>query len=142
MKITCTRSLAFDAGHRVMLHESKCKYLHGHRYTVEATFGAEQGLDNIGRVVDFGAVKHKLGTWLDENWDHTVILWDKDKTLGEQIAGSTGQKIYYLPFNPTAENLAAYLLSNTCPKLFGGSDLKCVHIRIYETPNCFAEASI
>jgi 6-pyruvoyltetrahydropterin/6-carboxytetrahydropterin synthase len=141
MKITCTRSLGFDAGHRVMLHESKCKYLHGHRYTVEATFEAAAGLDSVGRVVDFGVVKEKLGAWIDAHWDHTVILWDKDEALGQQVAAITQQKIYYLPFNPTAENMAGYLLSNVCPQLFGDTGLTCIHIRLYETPNCFAEAA-
>ncbi len=140
MKITCTRSLGFDAGHRVVLHESKCKYLHGHRYTVEATFEAEKGLDAVGRVVDFGVIKARLGVWLDTHWDHTVILWEKDKPLGDSIAHTTGQTIYYLPVNPTAENMAAYLLHNVCPALFTDTGLACTRVRLYETPNCFADA--
>ena len=34
--ITCTRRIEFDAAHRVMGHEGKCKHLHGHRYALEA----------------------------------------------------------------------------------------------------------
>lgn len=30
-RFSCTRRLEFDAGHRVPLHESKCKNPHGHR---------------------------------------------------------------------------------------------------------------
>ena len=33
--ITCTRRIEFDAAHRILNHESKCKMLHGHRYVVE-----------------------------------------------------------------------------------------------------------
>lgn len=137
--ITCTRRLEFDAAHRVKLHESKCKYVHGHRYVVEATISAPK-LDELGRVVDFGVIKEKLGTWLDENWDHTTILWDQDKELGNAIANQTGQNIYYMPTNPTAENIAAYLLDTICPTLFD-KPLQVTSIIVQETPNCKAEAS-
>jgi 6-pyruvoyltetrahydropterin/6-carboxytetrahydropterin synthase len=137
--ITCTRRLEFDAAHRVMLHESKCKYLHGHRYVIEATFTASE-LDNVGRVIDFGSIKQILGTWIDTHWDHTAILNEKDKKLGEVIVGETKQEIYYLPYNPTAENIGRYLLENVCPDLFKESDIRCVHIRVHETPNCYADS--
>lgn len=137
--IICTRRLEFDAAHRVMEHESKCKHLHGHRYVVEASFAAAK-LDALGRVIDFGVIKERLGAWIDENWDHTTILWDKDKPLGTSIEGHTGQKIFYLPYNPTAENLALYLFTTMCPKLFAESGVTCRKIKIFETPNCSAEA--
>lgn len=137
--ISCTRRIEFDAAHRVMQHESKCRDLHGHRYAVEATFTGRE-LDALGRVVDFGVVKEVLGGWIDTNWDHATILHEKDKALGESIAAVTGQKIYYLPQNPTAENLADYLLNELCPRLFAGKDVRCTRIRLYETPNCYADA--
>lgn len=139
MSITCTRRIEFDAGHRILDHESKCKYLHGHRYALEATFAAS-GLDTLGRVIDFGAIREVLGNWIDEHWDHTTILCDKDKELGESIAKKTGQKIFYMDKNPTAENMAEYLLKEVCPKLFASVHAKCTLIKLYETPNCYAEA--
>lgn len=139
--ISCTRKIEFDAAHRVMLHESKCKYLHGHRYVIEATFAAE-ALDTVGRVVDFGEIKTVLGGWVDATWDHTTILNEKDRELGEEIARQTGQLVFYLPTNPTAENMAEYLLKIVCPKLFAGRPLHCTKIRLYETPNCYADASL
>lgn len=135
--ITCTRRIEFDAGHRVMEHESKCKYLHGHRYAIEATFTAAD-LDNLGRVIDFGTIKEILGHWVEDNWDHTTILHESDRTLGEAIASKTGQKIYYLDANPTAENMAQHLLIKICPALFAGRNAKCTSIKLYETPNCYA----
>lgn len=137
--ISCTRRIEFDAAHRVMQHESKCKYLHGHRYAIEATFEAKSSLDNLGRVVDFGVIKELLGGWVDDNWDHNTILHVDDKSLGEQIASELDQDIYYLPQNPTAENMAEYLISNICPQLFAEYDITCTIIRLYETPNCYAE---
>ncbi len=136
--ISCTRKLHFDAAHRIVNHESKCKFVHGHRYVVEATFTAPE-LDRLGRIVDFGVIKEKLSSWIDENWDHNAILWENDKELGDAIASSTSQKIFYLPTNPTAENIADYLFSVVCPRLFVNDSLQCLKIRVWETPNCYAE---
>ncbi|MBN8532302.1 MAG: 6-carboxytetrahydropterin synthase [Alphaproteobacteria bacterium] len=140
--ITCTRKLYFDAAHRVMEHESKCRMLHGHRYTVEATFEARE-LDAVDRVVDFGVVQELLGGWLDTHWDHNVILHENDRALGDRIAAETGQAPFYLPFNPTAERMAEYLLKEVIPGLFVQyPGLVCWHIRLWETPNSYAEATL
>jgi len=136
--ITCTRKLEFDAAHRIIDHESKCKMLHGHRYVIEVTFEAKE-LDNLGRIIDFGDVKEIFGSWVDENLDHNTILNIKDKKLGENIANTTGQKIYYLEENPTAENIAKHLFNDIAPKLFKDFAAKIVQIKIYETPNCSAQ---
>jgi len=135
--ITCTRRIEFDAAHRIINHESKCKMLHGHRYCLEATFVAAD-LDNLGRVIDFGVIREVLGGWIDDNFDHNTILSIKDKKLGEKIAEITGQKIYYMAQNPTAENIANYIFAEICPKLFADKNVKCVALKLYETPNCYA----
>jgi 6-pyruvoyltetrahydropterin/6-carboxytetrahydropterin synthase len=138
--ITCTRRIEFDAAHRVMKHNSKCKMLHGHRYVLEASFSAEH-LDELGMVIDFGIIKDILGDWVDNNWDHNTILNSKDRALGEQITQVTGQKIYYLNCNPTAEEMASYLLKEICPKLFANYNITCTQIKLFETPNCYAQTN-
>jgi 6-pyruvoyltetrahydropterin/6-carboxytetrahydropterin synthase len=139
-KITVTRRLEFDTGHRLLNHEGKCRHVHGHRYALEATFSAAS-LDKLGRVVDFGVIKEKLGAWLDVHWDHTLVLSEQDRDLGDNIAKQTGQTVYYLPTNPTAENMAAYLFENICPALFKGLGIKCEKLTLHETPNCKAEVA-
>lgn len=136
--ITCTRRIEFDAAHRIINHESKCKMLHGHRYALEASFAAGN-LDDLGRVIDFGEIRQLLGNWIDENLDHNTILSIKDKNLGDKISSETGQKIYYIEENPTAENIAQYILNEICPKIFAKKNVKCVAIKLYETPNCYVE---
>lgn len=137
-RIRCTRRLEFDAAHRVMEHESKCRNLHGHRYVIEASFEAKQ-LDTLDRVIDFGVIKERLGAWIDEHWDHTTILNTRDRVLGEAITAQTNQRIYYIEGNPTAEKMAEYLLNSVCPRLFSDADVRCTKLRLYETPNCYAE---
>ena len=134
--IVCTRRIEFDAGHRLINHESKCKLLHGHRYALEASFKAKE-LDQVGRIIDFGVIRDILGKWIDDNFDHNTILNLIDKKLGEEITKITGQKIYYMNCNPTAENIANHLLKEICPKLFANHHVECVAIKVYETPNCY-----
>jgi len=139
--ITCTRILEFDAAHRVMNHEGKCKNLHGHRYRVEFTFSADE-LDEIGRIIDFGKVKAILKKWIDANFDHETILYVQDQEVIKAIEKSTNRKPFELPYNPTSENIAKYLLEKVCPDLFKTSQAKCTKIRVWETPNCYADATL
>lgn len=140
MKVTITRKLEFDAAHRVMNHESKCSTMHGHRYTVEITAEAEQ-LDDIGRIIDFSVLKAKLGTWLDEHWDHNVILFEKDTETVKAMRWIPRKKEPFVaPWNPTAENMAHYLVNKICPELLHGTGVTATKVRLYETVNCWADA--
>jgi 6-pyruvoyltetrahydropterin/6-carboxytetrahydropterin synthase len=139
--ITCTRILEFDAAHRVANHESKCATLHGHRYKVEIT--AEGELDSIGRVIDFSVLKQKIGTWLDEKWDHTTLVWQEDlETLMALLAMPRRKEPYECTFNPTAENMADHLLRDICPILLQSTGVRVIKIRLWETPNCYADAAL
>lgn len=142
--VTCTRRLTFCAGHRVYGHESKCSNLHGHNYVVEVT--AEAELDSIGRVIDFSVIKELLGRWLEDNWDHGfVVFTEDDKVISilRSIDTSHGtQKYYIMPANPTAENMAGYLLKRICPMLFSSRGVKVTKIVLHETENCYATATL
>jgi len=136
--ISCTRKIEFDAAHRVVGHGSKCRFLHGHRYCLEANFISPK-LDRLGMVVDFGDIKKILGKWINDNFDHNVILSQEDKELGDYISKTLGQNVFYLNSNPTAENIAQYILEFPCRDLFKDSTLICNHVRLYETPNCYVD---
>ena len=134
--IVCVRKIEFDSAHRLINHEGKCRMFHGQRYVIEASFTAKK-LDELGRVIDFGIIREVLGSWIDEHFDHNAILSIADQKLGDEIVKITNQKIYYLPNNPTAENIASHLLYEICPKIFANHQVECVAIKLYETPNCF-----
>lgn len=134
--ITITRRIEFDAAHRVLGHEGKCKLLHGHRYLCEVTVEASE-LDPLGRVVDFGVVKEKVGGWVDRHWDHNVLLHAQDP-LRNLPAAIPEQMPYIMSYgNPTAENIAATLYGVAVSLL--PTHLKVVNVRVYETPNCYAD---
>lgn len=134
--ITCTRKFEFDAAHRVLGHEHKCKHLHGHRYVLEVSFHANS-LDKIGRVIDFGKIKDIIASWINDNLDHNVILYNQDIILGSKISAVTEQNIYYMATNPTAENIASHLYEDILPKLFKDYEVKITEIKLSETPNCW-----
>jgi len=152
--LTITRRLEFDAGHRVLKHESKCRHLHGHRYVAEITVSAPE-LDSLGRVIDFGVVKQVVGDWIDENWDHNLILHPEDPLLivlagmrneeatcgpgdatAEELLG--GKEPFVLDSNPTAENMAR-VLYEVASDLLRSHGITVEMIRLFETPNCWAD---
>lgn len=139
---TITRRLTFCAGHRVHGHETKCRHPHGHNYVVLLTVKPRTTLDVLGRVVDFSVLKSKLGTWLDQNWDHAFIYFEQDLEMLEIYTQRPQWKNYALPLNPTAENMAAYLLETICPMLFAGDAIVVTSVVVHETENCYAEVSI
>jgi 6-pyruvoyltetrahydropterin/6-carboxytetrahydropterin synthase len=140
---TITRRFEFDAGHRVLGHEGKCKHLHGHRYVAEVTVTARD-LDDLGRVIDFSVLKDKVGGWIDENWDHNLLVHREDPILAIQPSSAIwgGKDPYLMPNgNPTAENIA-YVLFKKTQSLLGSYSIEPVHVRVYETPNCWADFSL
>lgn len=140
-KIQCVRRYQFCAGHRVLNHESKCSNMHGHNYV--AYFHAEaDSLDDIGRVIDFSVLKQKLGGWIDKNWDHGFITFTEDEEVHRALECIPKQKVFYSSFNPTAENMAEFLLHDVCPKELAGTGVRVTKVVIWETENCNVEASL
>ena len=93
-------------------------------------------LDNNGMVFDFTEIKKLIKTWIDINWDHNVILSNKDKQLAIDIEKNTGQKVYLVE-NPTAEILAKELF-NICNAILNKFQVKCIEVKIFETPTSYA----
>lgn len=146
-----TRKLEFDAGHRVWGHESKCAHLHGHRYVAEVSVTAPR-LDSIGRIIDFSVIKSLVGTWIDNNWDHNILLnsadplltevWQaKDESLSRAVFGDKAPFVMPWAQNPTAETMAAELFRISCA-LLNPKGMTVRNVRIYETPNCWADHSM
>jgi 6-pyruvoyltetrahydropterin/6-carboxytetrahydropterin synthase len=139
--IICTRRIQFCAGHRVHLHESKCRNLHGHNYV--AFFKATApDLDSVGRIIDFSVLKERIGGWIDQHWDHGFLAFCRDEEALAALASVPQQKVYLMDANPTAENMAEYLLRVICPKVLAGTLVRVVSVVLWETENCHAEASL
>ncbi len=152
MTITAERYHDFCMGHRVVGHEGKCRHLHGHNYRVHFELIADNIQDEIGRVIDFSVIKDCLCEWLERNWDHKFMAWEDDELItaldnaveeGGIIPDPTDadhfeQSIVYVPFNPTAENMAKHLVEVVAPKQLSGLGATLIKCSIEETRKCTA----
>ena len=135
MTFSVKRYHDISCGHRVHGHESKCAHLHGHNYRVHFTCEAQE-LDSLGRVIDFSVVKEKLCMWLETNWDHHFLVWKKDPSVDKLCA--IDPTVVVLPFNPTAENMAEFLVNYVAPGQLKGTGVTLVYCEIEETRKCSA----
>ena len=141
MSLSIMRRFTFCAGHRLVGHEGKCQNLHGHNYVIEISVtGQEQ--DSIGRILDFKMLKQRVNGWLDDNWDHTFILWKNDENGINAIRASDPHRIYELESNPTAENMASHFLLDVCPKILDGTGATAFKVRLWESEETCAEIEL
>lgn len=131
-----TRRLEIDAGHRLLKHGGKCRNYHGHRYVFDVTVSADK-LDDVGRVIDFSVIKEKVGGWLDDRWDHGMILELGDPMLA--LLREQGLKFDTLTAPPTAENLSRNL-HKVAEDLLAEDGIKVLNVRCHETSNCWADS--
>jgi 6-pyruvoyltetrahydropterin/6-carboxytetrahydropterin synthase len=116
--------------------------MHGHNYVVYISARAES-LDSIGRIIDFSVLKQKIGGWIDKNWDHTTILYSDDMDMIERLLPVQNNKpLYIAGFNPTAEEMADFLLHVVCPRELDGTGVEVFKITLYETENCYATSEL
>ncbi len=140
-----TRRLEFDAGHRIPNHVSQCKHLHGHRYALEITLSGDvitqEGTSEQGMVMDFSDVKRIAKEELVDAWDHAFLVYRGDKTVLDFLESLPGHKTVVLNAVPTAENLAmlAFVRLNDAYRDTYGNHLRLERVRIYETPNNWAD---
>ena len=146
-KMLITRRLEFDAGHRIPHHASQCRHLHGHRYAIEITLSGEiistEGVAEQGMVMDFSDVKNIANTVLIHHWDHAFLVYQGDHAVVEFLATLLEHKTVVLPVVPTAENLAAeaFRLLDAAYRDTYGNQLRLHRVRLYETPNNWADAT-
>ena len=141
-----TTRLEFDAGHRIPNHKSNCKNLHGHRYAIEVTVKGpihdDKKSSDFGMVIDFSDVKQIIKDLVVERWDHAFIVYQDDKEIVNFLSTLTNHKTVIFPVVPTAENMAseAYRILNDEFNKRYDHHLKIKQVRMYETPNSWADA--
>jgi 6-pyruvoyltetrahydropterin/6-carboxytetrahydropterin synthase len=143
--ISITRRLEFDSGHRIPNHDGQCRHLHGHRYAIEVTLTGEvadhPGKADDGMVLDFGDIKRLTNQYVVDLWDHAFLAAKEDESLVTFLASLPNHKTVILEHVPTVENLAKAafaILQPVFSEAFGGR-LELSLIRLYETPNCWAD---
>lgn len=111
----------YDAAHFLRNYGGKCEHIHGHRYVVEAALETPE-LDESGLAYDFTDLKRELRA-LAEELDHTNL---NDLAHFEGIETS-------------AENQAKWFFDALRERLPPGLRDGLVYIRVWETPNQWAQ---
>ena len=99
---------------------------HGHNYELEVKVTGEPD-PATGYVIDLKLLSDIIKSEVHSRFDHKNLNLDT---------------IEFKELNPTAENIAKHLLEDICPQLFVNYEIKCVGIKVYETPNCSAQIGI
>ena len=145
-RMQITTRLEFDAGHRIPCHKSQCRNLHGHRYAIEITLSGdiitnENASDN-GMVMDFSDVKSIARKCVVDVWDHAFLVYKGDTSVRAFLNSLPDHKTVVMETVPTAENMAAeaFRILRDAYKDTYGTHLKLERVRLYETPNSWADA--
>jgi 6-pyruvoyltetrahydropterin/6-carboxytetrahydropterin synthase len=141
MNLTIMRRIKFCAGHRLFEHGGKCEHFHGHNYVADFFVTGEE-VDAVGRVLDFADLKARTKNWIDQNWDHSFLVFEQDQNAIAALEAVKPSRLFKMPYNPTAENMARYLLEVMCPAVLAGTGARAVSVRIWETDEAYAEASL
>lgn len=143
--VTITRKIEFDAGHRIPDHGSQCRNMHGHRYVLEASVAGEihhqEGNPENGMVIDFGTLKQILLECVGEPWDHAFLVYRNDAVVLNFLQSLPEHKTVVLEVVPTAENLVQIAATHIKSALLQryANRVTLIKLRLYETPNCWAE---
>ncbi len=130
-------------GHRVPSHKGKCKNLHGHRYKVEVFVDGnvitKAGDSAEGMVIDFHDLKDIMMKTIDKELDHGFMMYSKDAfhTIFHKLFHRYDQKIIFVDFVPTAENIAKYIYEKLEPKL-RAKKIRLDTVKLWETPSSTA----
>jgi len=143
-RLSLVRSLRFCAGHRLFGHEGRCAFFHGHNYRVDVEVEAAGGTseqDAVGRLVDFSLIKRRLLGWLDDHWDHAFLVWEQDTNALAAVRLVEPTKYFVMPWNPTAENMARYLLEVVAPHVLDDLGVVASRVAVWETDEACAIAT-
>lgn len=138
-KNTIAAEMTFDAAHRLSNYEGKCKRIHGHTYRVIVQVSSKR-LNQWGAVLDFGDLKKLMNIYIDNKYDHKLILYINDP-INIKIADSLPDKdwITWMTKNTSAENIAQEIYTEI---RFGlkkiSKNITLDKVTVYETPKNLA----
>lgn len=126
-----------NIAHRLLNYNGPCENIHGHTYHFEIDISSNK-LNELGMVVDFNKIKTICDNWIQSNWDHSILIYDKDVELIDLIRKlSFGNRYFITEFNTTAENMAKFLFEifrNELEK----EQVKVLEVRVWETETSIA----
>ena len=92
--------------------------------------------------MDYSEVKRVANVALVDLWDHAFLVYREDLDVLQFLQSLYDHKTVVLDTPPTAENLAltAFRILDAAYRDTYGNHLRLEQVRLFETPNCWADA--
>lgn len=144
-----TKEIEIDMAHRVCFHKSKCRNLHGHRYKIEVGVDDKvidtHGASDFWMVIDFSDLKEVMMRVLDDQFDHGAVFYEQDLYKQDlqsmiHLGDQNPEKLHFVPFMPTAENLAMFWFG-LLDEALANKGIRLAHVKVWETPTSTALAT-
>ena len=137
--IRITKEFKLEMAHALHGYDGLCKNIHGHSYklwvTVKGEVRNENGHVKDGMVIDFEGLKEIVKPAIIDKYDHSLVL--NANSPHASIDLSAFEKVFYLPYQPTSENLVmdfATTIQSKMPKR-----VTLCKVVLSETATSFAE---
>ena len=137
--IRITKEFKFEMAHALHGYDGLCKNIHGHSYrlwvTIKGEVRNENGHVKDGMVIDFAELKEIVKPEIIDKYDHSLVL--NANSPHASINLSAFEKVFYLPYQPTSENLVmdfATIIQSKIPKR-----ITLCKVVLSETATSFAE---
>ena len=136
--IRLTKEFKFEMAHALYGYDGLCANLHGHSYkllvTVRGDVKNEEG-PKKGMVIDFSVLKSIVKSLIINKYDHSLVLNANSPHINLDL--SLFDRVYFMPYQPTSENLVKDFALQISDKLPEGVELYSVILS--ETATSFAE---
>ena len=140
-KIRVTKRFHFEMAHTLYEYDGLCRNIHGHSYNLEVTLIGEPrqqaGHPKDGMVIDFSDLKNIVKSEIVGRFDHALMVNHLVPKSQLELLQQTTERLILADFQPTTENIVAYIAQILQQHLPSGVSL--YSIRLYETVTAFAE---
>ena len=137
--IRITKEFKFEMAHALHGYDGLCKNIHGHSYKLWVTIRGmvlnERTHKKDGMVMDFDVLKSFVKPAIIDKYDHSLVL--NANSPHAEIDFSAFEKVFFLPYQPTSENLVLDFALQIKNKLPEGIEL--YKLVLSETATSFAE---
>ena len=137
--VRITKEFKFEMAHALYGYDGLCKNIHGHSYklcvTVKGEVKNNASNPKDGMVLDFDVLKSIVKPEIINKYDHSLVL--NANSPHADIDLSAFEKVFFLPYQPTSENLVTDFALKIKSKLPDGIGL--YKVVLSETATSFAE---
>jgi 6-pyruvoyltetrahydropterin/6-carboxytetrahydropterin synthase len=138
MKIS--KEFRWEMGHRLPNHKGLCKNMHGHSYRMNVEITGE--ILKNGMIIDFYDLG-KIVKPILEKLDHSFMVWEGDEKIVKFLKENK-MKMFMVPYIATVENICNDIILRISKliKIKKSDNISSLTVKIFETPNSYAEQTI